>query len=75
MKWIEVKERTPKEGEKVLVFGFKETELGGKRDEKSIGLVEWRDKNSSDCSDVCYYYMEYGEITHWCEIPKEPNCK
>ena len=75
MNWIDVKERTPKQGEKVLVLGLKETELEGKIDEKTTGLVEWDNEARSGCIDVCYYYMEYSEITHWCEIPKEPNCK
>tara|TARA_R110002074_G_scaffold35454_4_gene96711 strand:+ start:864 stop:1091 length:228 start_codon:yes stop_codon:yes gene_type:complete len=75
MNWIDVKERTPKQGEKVLVFGFKETELGGKKYERTIGLVEWKNETSSNCADVCHYYMEYSEITHWCKIPEEPNCK
>jgi hypothetical protein len=72
MNWISVKERTPKNGEQVLVFGYLETELQDKAKKQTIGLVEWQDRYSSNCYDMCYYHMDYHDITHWCEIPKEP---
>jgi hypothetical protein len=61
--WISVKEKKPKTGEQVLVVGYLKTELGGKESKKTIGLVNWG-KNKY-CSDVCYYMMEYKDITHW----------
>tara|TARA_R110002126_G_scaffold192796_1_gene341063 strand:+ start:194 stop:421 length:228 start_codon:yes stop_codon:yes gene_type:complete len=75
MNWIDVKEKIPKQGERVLVFGFKKTELEDEIDEKTIGFVEWSNEVRSDCVDICYYYMEYSGVTHWCKIPEEPNCK
>lgn len=74
MIWISVKERTPKKGEQVLVFGYLDTELSSNRVPKpTVGLVEWGSEKKSDCSDMCYYHMEYQDITHWCEVPKEPS--
>ena len=43
--------------------------------ERTPKQVEWDNEVRSGCADVCYYYIEYSKITHWCKIPKEPNCK
>ena len=75
MIWISVKDRTPKKGEQVLVFGYLETELGGIASNRSVGLVEWESIERSTCYDMCYYDMNYQDITHWCNIPREPNLK
>ena len=65
MNWISIEEKMPQEGEQVLVIGFLSTELGGRRIEKSVGLVNWESAENSDCSDYCYYGLEYQDITHW----------
>ena len=63
--WIPVEEKLPQEGEKVLVFGYLETELSGQEDERSTGLVLWESAKNSTCADTCYYHMAYNNITHW----------
>ena len=73
MNWISIKDGVPKKGEQVLVFGHLETELGGRANNPCIGLVEWGSIEESECSDMCYYDMNYQDITHWCNVPKEPN--
>jgi hypothetical protein len=65
MNWISIEEKMPQEGEQVLVIGFLSTELFGRRKEKSVGLVNWESAEKSDCSDYCYYELEYQDITHW----------
>lgn len=65
MNWISVEERTPKQGERVFVIGFLNTELGGNRLEQSAGVVTWDSAEKSDCPDHCYYWLEYINITHW----------
>lgn len=73
MIWKHIKDEKPKKGAQVLVFGYLETELGGKSGSPNVGLVEWESEKTSVCWDTCYYHMEYQDITHWCEIPKNPN--
>ena len=41
MNWISIEEKMPQEGEQVLVIGFLRPELGGRKKEKSVGLVNW----------------------------------
>ena len=65
MNWISIEEKMPQEGEQVLVIGFLSTELGGRKKEKRVGLVNWESAEKSDCSDYCYYGLEYVDITHW----------
>lgn len=72
MDWISIEDSKPKQGEQVLVFGVLNTELGGLRDSKTVGVVHWDNEDMSSCSDYCYYSLDYTQITHWCkiELPK-----
>ena len=63
--WIPVEEKTPEKGQQVLVYGNFCTELYTPDNIKSIGLVAWDSASCSSCSDICYYGMEYKNITHW----------
>ena len=72
MEWISVNERTPKQKQNVLVIGDYINELEPVK-KKQIGLVEWGNKNNSDLLNQCYYPERFTNITHWCEIPKQPE--
>ena len=75
MKWISVDERTPKQGQIVLVIGDFDTQLSYGIEEHKTGLVTWWSKERSDCVDELFYSMWYSNITHWCEIPEQPKLK
>jgi nitrate/TMAO reductase-like tetraheme cytochrome c subunit len=63
--WISVEEKTPEKDQQVLVYGNFCSDFYPADNTKSIGLVVWESANCSSCSDTCYYYMEYTNITHW----------
>lgn len=68
-KWVSVDEFQGEVGQMVLVKGIIEYELGGSS-EPSTGLVNWKNKDYSECSDCCYYAMWYTNITEVFTIPK-----
>lgn len=70
MEWFSVNDKTPKQGQQVLVIGCLDTELT-ERNEKivaSIGLVYWTNIDYSQCCDTCFYSMNYNRITHWSPV-------
>ena len=72
MKWISADERTPKQGQIVLVIGdyINELELV---DYNKIGLVSWGTREDSYLFNQRYYAEWFTNITHWCEITEHPN--
>ncbi len=74
MKWIPVDERTPKQGQIVLVIGLY---YNGLKDRyyNRMGLAEWDSKDNSYLFNQCFYSEWFTNITHWCEIPEQPKQK
>lgn len=68
-KWVSVEEFEGEIGQMVLVKGIMRSELGDSS-EPSTGLVNWKNKDYSECSDFCYYAMWYTNITEVFIIPK-----
>jgi hypothetical protein len=70
MKWINIKEKQPEKGQKVLVYGYPKG-LWGTFDNKIVALAYWESSNNSyDSVDTD---VEYTGITHWALIPPAPK--
>lgn len=69
-RWISIKDAQPKEKQKVLVVGYRETQLGIE-EEKSIGYVEFQKIYYSSCVDNPD--INYVLINYWMPMPELPN--
>lgn len=64
MKWINVNDRMPEDGEEVVVYYFHEG-----YGESYVGTAIWEQGFWNDCEK--YDWDE--QVSHWCELPEPPK--
>lgn len=73
MEWINIKEKTPKKGEEVLVWCERiEGDVYYEVNEPSCAKVFFNTLQYSEIVDCDYYNVVAYNITHWMPLPKTP---
>lgn len=68
MKKINIKDGQPKVGEKILAYGYRNSELGSRSDTKDWYFVAFESQEISDIIGICYYSAWVENIEYWIEL-------